>query len=63
MMSNVLVISYNKFPDGDAGSMEYTFGKLLESMGHKIFFIGMGDTPCYHIGLFKGFEYTSLRIN
>lgn len=23
----------------------------------------MGDTPCYHIGLYKGFEYTSLRIN
>ncbi len=52
-MSNVLVISYSKFPDGDACSIrEYTFGKLLESMGHKIFFIGMGDTPCYHIGLF-----------
>ena len=63
-MSNVLVISYSKSPDGDASSIrEYTFGKLLESMGHKTFFIGMGNTPCYHIGLFKGFEYTSLRIN
>jgi len=32
-------------------------------MGHKVFFIGMGDTPCYDIRMFKGFKYTSLRIN
>ena len=23
----------------------------------------MGDTPCYDVRVFKGFEYTSLRIN
>src|SRR5665648_591931 len=59
----VLIISYNKFPEGDAISIrEYTFGKIFSKMGYKVFFIGMGDTPCYDIGVFKGFEYTSLRI-
>lgn len=60
----VLIISYSKFPEGDAGSIRrHAFGKLLKKMGHKVFVIGMGDTPCYNIRVFKGVEYTSLRIN
>jgi glycosyltransferase involved in cell wall biosynthesis len=61
---NTVIISYNNFPEGDAGSLrQYTFGKLLSHMGHAVFFIGMGNITCYEIGDYKGFKYTSLRIN
>lgn len=62
-MGNILIISFNRFPDGDAGSVRgYTFGKILNSIGHDVTFIGMGDTPCYQINMYEGFAYTSLRI-
>lgn len=60
----VLILSYYDFPDGDAGSQrEYAIGKLLANMGHTVFFIGMGNLDCYKISEYKGFQYTSLRIN
>jgi hypothetical protein len=35
---NTVIISYNNFPEGDAGSLrQYTFGKLLSHMGHAVF--------------------------
>lgn len=62
-MGNVLVISFNRFPDGDAGSIRsFAFGKLLKNMGNDVTFIGMGDTPCFKIESYRGFSYTSLRI-
>jgi glycosyltransferase involved in cell wall biosynthesis len=61
---NILIISYNSFPDGDAGSLrQYAFGKLLSRMGHTVYFIGMGDTACHEIGDYRGFKYISLRVN
>jgi glycosyltransferase involved in cell wall biosynthesis len=61
---NILIISYNSFPDGDAGSLrQYSFGKLLSHIGHTIFFVGMGDTACHEISDYRGFKYTSLRVN
>jgi glycosyltransferase involved in cell wall biosynthesis len=61
---NTLIISYNNFPEGDAGSLrQYTFGKLLSHMGHTVFVIGMGNITCYEISDYRGVKYTSLRIN
>lgn len=60
---NILILSYNSFPGGDAGSLrEYALGKLLSSIGHTVFFVGMGSIACNEIGYFMGFHYTSLRI-
>lgn len=61
---NILIISYNNFPDGDAGAVrEYAIGKLFSKLGHTVFFIGMGKTECNDINEYKGFKYISLRIN
>jgi glycosyltransferase involved in cell wall biosynthesis len=61
---NILILSYNNFPDGDAGSVrEYAIGKLFARMGNTVFFIGMGTTESNVICSYKEFKYTSLRIN
>jgi glycosyltransferase involved in cell wall biosynthesis len=59
----IAVVSYNKFPEGDAGSVrEYMFGKLFKLIGHDVFFIGMGHVPYRTEKEHKGFKYFSLRL-
>ncbi|MDP3306593.1 MAG: glycosyltransferase [Erysipelotrichaceae bacterium] len=59
----ILIISYNNFPGGDAGAVrEYSLSKLFESLGHKvtIFTMGKGDSGIKN--QYKGIEYYSLRV-
>lgn len=60
---NIIIVSFNKFPNGDAGAVrEHTFGKLLSSIGHNVFFVGMGSDPYRIKNQYFGFEYISLRL-
>jgi glycosyltransferase involved in cell wall biosynthesis len=62
-LMQILIISYNNFPGGDAGAVrEYSLSKLFESLGHKltIFTMGKVDTDSNH--QFKGIDYYSLRV-
>lgn len=61
---NILILSYYRFPEGDAGSLrQYAFGKLLSDLGYTVCFVGMGYGACHEMGDYKGFKYTSLRTN
>lgn len=59
---NLVCISYNKFPNGDAGAVrEYMLGKLFKENQIKVFYIGMGNINYGEISNYNEFEYTSLR--
>lgn len=58
----VVIVTYNMFPDGDAGAIrEYMFSKLLKENGIDVFVIGMGE-PSQSVDVYKGTRFTSLRI-
>lgn len=57
-----LVITYNKFPEGDAGSVRNkVLGKLIDENLEETLFIGMGDSNYLQIIKNEDFNYTSLR--
>lgn len=63
-MGLILEISYNKFPNGDAGAVRsYVLAKLFSSIGFDTFFADMGFSNYLDIREYNGFKYTSLRIN
>jgi len=61
---NIVLVSYNRFPNGDAGAVrDYMFGKMLKTNGHNIFYIGMGSSNTYKQLCYEGFNYTSLKLS
>lgn len=61
---NIVFITTNKFPNGDAGAIrEYMFGKMLNLSGHNVFFIGMGVSDNFETMNYNGYKYTTLRLN
>ena len=59
---NILVITYSRFPEGDAEAVRLlTFGETLRDSGHDVFFVGMGFSNYREDMEYKGFKYTSLR--
>ncbi len=42
---NIIIISYYRFPEGDAGSIRcYAFAKIFQSLGHNVKVFGMGES-------------------
>lgn len=59
---HIVIISYNKFPNGDAGALrEYSLAKLLQSLDHKVTIIGMGNDEFRKKNEYNGVSYYTLR--
>lgn len=59
---NILVITYSRFPEGDAEAVRLsTLGELLRNNGNNVYFIGMGFSKYKEELIYKGFKYISLR--
>jgi glycosyltransferase involved in cell wall biosynthesis len=59
----ILIISYNNFPGGDAGAVrEYSLSKLLMSLGHSVTILTMGKGDFGIKNQYKGIEYYSIRV-
>jgi glycosyltransferase involved in cell wall biosynthesis len=57
-----LIISYNKFPNGDAGAVrDYLFTKMFNKLGFNVCVVGMGQNTNFAIKDYKGVAYVSLR--
>lgn len=62
IMKKALILTYNRFPDGDAGSVrQEAFAKLLEIMGYAVTIIGMGAYTGPNIKKYHGSYYLSFR--
>lgn len=58
----ILIITYARFPEGDAESVRlHTIGKLLRDIGHSVTYVGMGIDNYLEKLEYDGFPYTSLR--
>lgn len=59
---NALILSYNRFPNGDAGAIrQELFAKMLNSLGYNTLIIAMGKSTRYEQRQYKGINYISLR--
>lgn len=44
-MKRALIVTYNKFPDGDAGAVrQLVFAKMINTLGYSVDVIGMGNS-------------------
>lgn len=60
----LLIISYGKYPDGNAGAVrQHAFAKLYQACGYDIVVIGMGDSTEFSIKEYDGIKYISFRKN
>lgn len=56
----VLIVTYNKFPNGDAGAVrQAAFAHMLQNKGHEVYVIGMGPSTQGESLVFEGISYTS----
>lgn len=61
-MKNALILTYNRFPNGDAGSLrQESFAKLLENIGYTVTVIGMGTYTGNNIKKYHSTSYLSFR--
>jgi glycosyltransferase involved in cell wall biosynthesis len=60
---HLMMLSYNKFPEGDAGAIrEYSLALLAKSLDNEITIVGMGASNPYKINEYNGIPYYSLRL-
>ena len=60
-MKKILLVSYYRFPDGDAGSVrQYALAKMFLKCGYDPLIVSMGAAE-QGIKLHKGIPYVSLR--
>lgn len=61
-MSNALLITYNRFPNGDAGAVrQEAFAKLLQLVGYEVNVICMGAYTEFDSKEYEGIPYVSFR--
>lgn len=59
---NLLILSYYKYPDGDAGSVRHhAFAKLFLSLDHDVTVAGAGKSTNFRFLEYDGVRYTSFR--
>lgn len=59
---DILIVTFAKFPDGDAEAVRlHTIGKLLRNLGHSVTYIGMGFSNYLEKLEYDGLSYTSFR--
>lgn len=60
----VLLCSYSKFPEGDAGAIRHEkFAYMLKDLGHEVLVAGLGNACDFKTLNFNDIAYTSLRIS
>lgn len=63
-MKKLLMISYYKYPNGDAGSIrQHSFAKIYKELGYDVTVLGMGVSTGFRIKESDGIPYISLRGN
>ncbi len=61
-MKKVLLITTDKYPNGDAGSVrQYSFAKLYKELGYEVTVVGLGNCTNYQLETSGGISYISLR--
>ena len=61
-MKNVLLITTDKYPNGDAGSVrQYSFAKLYKELGYEVTVVGLGNCTNYQLVTSDAISYISLR--
>lgn len=61
-MNEVCIVTLNKFPRGDAGSirLEY-FAKMLLAAGYNVLVVCLGNSTNYNVHSYNGIKYISFR--
>jgi len=60
----LLIISYSKYPNGNAGAVrEHTFAKLYQECGFEVVVVAMGDCTDFSLKEYDGVKYVSFRKN
>lgn len=63
-MKKILIISYYRYPNGDAGAVrQHAFAKLYKELGYDVTVVGMGAGTNFSIKENEGISYISLRYN
>ncbi len=63
-MENILILSTDKYPNGDAGAVrQHALAKLLLARGHNVLHIGLGESTNFKPKIFDGVSYLSFRFN
>ena len=61
-MQSIDIITANKYPNGDAGSIrQHVMAKMLTEMGYSVFVHGMGATTNWRSEINDGIKYKSYR--
>lgn len=61
-MKKVLLITTDRYPNGDAGSVrQYSFAKLYKELGYEVTVVGLGNCTNYQLETSGGISYISLR--
>jgi glycosyltransferase involved in cell wall biosynthesis len=59
---NIVIITYDRYPEGDAGSVrEHAIAKLMKELEHNVFIIGMGTDDYKKENQFDNVSYISIR--
>ncbi|WP_347353505.1 glycosyltransferase [Acetoanaerobium noterae] len=58
----VLIVTYYRYPDGDAGAVrQHNLAKLYERIGCDVTIVGMGNSSLNEMKTHEGIKYTSFR--
>lgn len=61
-MKNVLILGYDKFPNGDAGAVRMeSFAKILQNLNHNVVVAELGESTNFKYSENNGIKYISLR--
>ena len=61
-MSNVLIVGFDKYPNGDAGAVRLEcFAKMLINAGHNVVVAGLGESTNFEYKNDNSVSYISLR--
>ena len=61
-MKNLLIVTYYRYPNGDAGAVRsHTFAKLFQSLGISVVVLGMGHSTDFLLKEYDNVPYISLR--
>ena len=63
-MRQVLIVTYNKYPEGDAGAIrDHAFAKIYQALGYEVVVLCMGQSTDFKIKTYEDVSYISLRNN
>ena len=64
MQKTIIIVTRNKYPQGDAGAIrQHVTAKILIKLGYKVLVIGNGEHTNFQVNEYDGVEYISLRCD